>query len=45
MSELANTTVEVNGQSVELDDHGNLVDINAWNTDVAALLAKDEASN
>ena len=42
MSELANTTVEVNGQSVELDDHGNLVDINAWNTDVAALLAKDE---
>ena len=42
MSDLANTTVEVNGQSVELDDHGNLVDINAWNTDVAALLAKDE---
>ncbi len=31
--------LEVNGNSVELDDNGNLIDPNAWDEDVAKALA------
>ncbi len=35
--------LEVNGNSIEVDDNGNLVDPQAWNEDVArALAAADE---
>ena len=31
--------IEVNGTTLETDDNGNLVDLNAWNDDVARALA------
>lgn len=31
--------IEVNGQSVETDEHGNLVNVQDWNEDVAKALA------
>ena len=35
--------LEVNGITIETDDHGNLVDVQAWSQDVAkALAAADE---
>ncbi|MDA8231120.1 MAG: TusE/DsrC/DsvC family sulfur relay protein [Magnetospirillum sp.] len=32
----------VNGKTVEADEEGYLVNINEWNEDLAALIAKDE---
>ena len=31
--------IEVNGKTIELDDHGNLVNVSDWNEDVAKALA------
>ncbi len=33
---------EYNGQSIEADEEGYLVDLSAWNKDLAVLIAKDE---
>lgn len=33
---------ELNGVTYEADEEGYLVDISAWNKDLAALIAKDE---
>ena len=33
---------ELNGETFEADEEGYLVDISAWNTDLAELIAKDE---
>ena len=33
---------ELNGQTFESDEEGYLVDISAWNKDLAELIAKDE---
>ncbi|MCF6197903.1 MAG: TusE/DsrC/DsvC family sulfur relay protein [Hyphomicrobiaceae bacterium] len=33
---------EVNGQSIERDGHGYLLDPSQWDADVAALIAKEE---
>lgn len=35
-------TIEVNGQSVELDEDGFLVSLDQWNEEVALFLAKEE---
>jgi len=35
-------TIEVNGQTVELDEDGFLVNLDQWNEDVARYLAKEE---
>ena len=32
---------ELNGQSFEADEEGYLVDISAWNSDLALLIAED----
>ena len=34
--------IEVNGQTVELDEDGFLVNLDEWNEDVAKYLAKEE---
>jgi tRNA 2-thiouridine synthesizing protein E len=34
--------LEVNGQSIELDSNGNLVDVSDWNEDVARALAAQD---
>ena len=34
--------LEVNGQTIETDDNGNLVNVNDWNEDVAKALADVE---
>ena len=34
--------IEVNGQTVELDEDGFLVKLDEWNEDVAKFLAKEE---
>ncbi len=34
--------IEVNGQTVELDEDGFLVNLDQWNEDVARYLAKEE---
>jgi tRNA 2-thiouridine synthesizing protein E len=34
--------IEVNGKSLEVDEEGYLVDISAWNEDLAVLIAEDE---
>ena len=34
--------IEVNGQTVELDEDGFLVKLDQWNEDVARYLAKEE---
>ena len=34
--------IEVNGQTVELDEDGFLVNLDEWNEDVAKFLAKEE---
>lgn len=34
--------IEVNGQTVELDEDGFLVNLDQWNEDVAKYLAKEE---
>ena len=35
-------TIEVNGQTVELDEDGFIVVLDQWNEDVARYLAKEE---
>ena len=31
-------SIEVNGKSIEIDDHGNLVNVQDWDEDVAKAL-------
>ncbi len=33
---------EINGQNIEFDDEGFMVDRTAWNRDIAVILAKEE---
>lgn len=33
---------EVNGATIEHDEEGYITDLSAWNTDLAAIIAKDE---